>query len=262
MSARRERRLVFGEVAEQYDRARPDYPNAVFADALSFAGFQAGERVLEVGAGTGKATAGYVAAGAQVVALEPSGEMAAVARARFVDDDTVTIVEQPFEAWTVDVGDYAVIAAAQSWHWLDPATRLAKARSVLRRGGAVALCWNQPQYPDAALRRALDAAYDELAPTTMGRFARGMPRPLDGQDTAIDVLRDSTRFADFTLREYRHPVVYDARAYVDLLGTHSDHRMLAPDDRDRLLGRIGALIDAAGSITVDYCTTLTLARRP
>ena len=63
MSGAREQRLVFGEVAEQYDRARPTYPDAVFTDALAYAAFVDGERVLEVGAGTGKATAGWAAAG-------------------------------------------------------------------------------------------------------------------------------------------------------------------------------------------------------
>lgn len=261
MTAGRERRLVFGEVAEQYDRARPGYPPAVFVDVLSFAGHRAGERVLEVGAGTGKATAGYVAAGARVVALEPSVEMAAVARARFADVDAVEVVGEPFEAWAGDGDDFAVVTAFQAWHWVDAATRLAKARAVLRDAGALALCWNQPRYPDVELRRSLDDAYAELAPGTQGRFAQGVARPLDGQDSAIAELDASSAFTAFEVREYSHEIVYDADAYVDLLETHSDHRMLVASDRTALLDRVADLVRRAGSITVDYGTTLALARR-
>lgn len=76
----RERRLAFGEVAEQYDRTRPSYPDALVDDVLALAPTDHGAaRALEVGAGTGKATVMFAARGASVVALEPSPEMAAIA---------------------------------------------------------------------------------------------------------------------------------------------------------------------------------------
>ncbi|HEX3453282.1 MAG TPA: class I SAM-dependent methyltransferase [Gaiellaceae bacterium] len=259
MTGPRQRRLVFGEVAEQYDRRRPSYPRAVFSDALAFSGYEDGERVLEVGAGTGKATAGLVAAGARVVALEPSTEMAAVARRRFTGDDRVVIVDgTEFEQWPGDGDAFALLLAAQAWHWIDPAVRLARAHERLRTEGAVALVWNQPHHPDTELRHALDLAYDELGAATIGRFARGA-RP-DGQDVAIEELRGSSWFVGFELLEHRHSVDYDAVSYLELLDTHSDHRMMGPEEHDRLVERIGALVDAAGGVTVDYCATTALAR--
>jgi protein-L-isoaspartate O-methyltransferase len=73
------RRLSFGAVAEADDRARPSYPPALVGDVLEFVGLDpgSGDRVLEVGAGTGKATVVFAERGANVVALEPSAEMAA-----------------------------------------------------------------------------------------------------------------------------------------------------------------------------------------
>ena len=60
----REQRLVFGEVAEQYDRSRPSYPDAMVDDLVELAGLGPGCRALEVGAGTGKATSAPGVAGA------------------------------------------------------------------------------------------------------------------------------------------------------------------------------------------------------
>ena len=49
----RERGQVFGELAEEYDRVRPGYPAELVTDVLALAG---PGPVLEVGAGTGKAS--------------------------------------------------------------------------------------------------------------------------------------------------------------------------------------------------------------
>jgi hypothetical protein len=49
----RERQGVFGEVADDYDRIRPGYPGQLVDDVPAAAG---PGPVLEVGAGTGKAT--------------------------------------------------------------------------------------------------------------------------------------------------------------------------------------------------------------
>ncbi len=51
-----DQRLAFGSVAELYDRARPSYPEALVDDVIAFAGVMPPTRLLEVGAGTGKAT--------------------------------------------------------------------------------------------------------------------------------------------------------------------------------------------------------------
>src|SRR5262249_58354780 len=123
--------------------------------------------------------------------------------------------------WPGDGGTFALVFSGQAWHWLDPSVRLAHAHDLLRERGAVALVWNQPSYPDVGLRSALDDAYDELAPGTIGRFGRG-PRP-DGPGVAIEELRASERFDGFERHEHRHTVTYDVGAYLELLDTHSDH---------------------------------------
>ena len=57
----REQRLVFGEVADLYDRSRPGYPASLVDEVVSYAGLTAGDAVLEVGCGTGKATVPFAA---------------------------------------------------------------------------------------------------------------------------------------------------------------------------------------------------------
>ena len=64
------RGLLFGSVAERYERYRLDYPNELVDTVLRYARRPVCT-ALEVGAGTGKATRPFAARGIEVTALEP-----------------------------------------------------------------------------------------------------------------------------------------------------------------------------------------------
>jgi SAM-dependent methyltransferase len=93
------RRLSFGGVADLYHRSRPSYPEALVDGVLEFAGAGESDRAVEVGAGTGKATVLFAARGLDVVGIEPSAEMAQLARRNCAGYENVTIEEIEFERW-------------------------------------------------------------------------------------------------------------------------------------------------------------------
>ena len=76
-----EQRLAFGRFAELYDRARPTYPAAAVDAVIQFGALVPPAGIPEIGAGTGKATELLASRGLGVLALEPSPEMARIARA-------------------------------------------------------------------------------------------------------------------------------------------------------------------------------------
>jgi SAM-dependent methyltransferase len=236
----REQRLVFGEVAEDYARERPSYPDALLDDVAAL-----GRRALEVGAGTGKATAGLLERGVEVTALEPSAEMAAVGRRL---NPRATWVVSGLEDYAGE-GGFDVVCAAQSWHWVDPERGFARAHELLRPGGWLALFWNRGNDGSPEQRRALDAVYARLAPDLTDSGHR--------RDHAA-AIRASGRFVEVEERAYPWSRELSADAYVRLLGTHSNHRLL-PDDRRAALQ--AAVREAIGdSIRIDYVTRLYLAR--
>ncbi|MGH9033880.1 MAG: class I SAM-dependent methyltransferase, partial [Acidimicrobiia bacterium] len=134
----REQRLVFGEVAERYDRARPSYPGELVSDVADVLGLPAWARVLEVGSGTGKATVLWADAGYEVVCLEPSEEMAAVARVNLAGHENVVIETVGLEEWTVEPDAFDLVTAAQAWHWVPAEVSIPTAHAALRAGGGVA----------------------------------------------------------------------------------------------------------------------------
>ncbi|HUJ55929.1 MAG TPA: methyltransferase domain-containing protein [Gaiellaceae bacterium] len=139
MSDRATRSRSFETVAAEYERWRPDYPEAALRWAADTLALAPGARVLDVGAGTGKLTRGLVALGFDAVAVEPGGPMLE----QLVQAVPAAEAHQaPAEA--IPLADESVGAAfaGQAYHWFDRERALPELHRVLRPGGGIALLWN------------------------------------------------------------------------------------------------------------------------
>jgi SAM-dependent methyltransferase len=260
-AAERKQGTVFGEVAELYDRARPGYPVALFDGVVSFA--PDSPRVLEVGAGTGKATVPLAERGLEVAALEPSAEMAAVARRNCARLRRVTVRVARFETWPAEREAFQLVVSAQAWHWIDAEVRYSKAHEVLSPGGALAVFWNRPRWEANPLRERVDEVYARCAPDLKAREPGfpGLKEPRVDAERAAEI-EASGLFGAVTRRSYHWSKCYSTQEWLMLLQTQSDHRMLPCALRAKLLEGVAQVIDEeSSSMVMDYVTRLYLARR-
>ena len=257
-----EQRLAFGRVAELYDRARPSYPPAAIDAVLAHGTLTGGTDVVEVGAGTGKATALLAARGLNVLALEPSPEMAAVARARCAKYRGVRIVEAEFEQWRPEARVAAVISV-QAWHWIAPELRYVKAHDTLVSGGTLAAIWSFPDWERCAARESLSRAYSTAGvnlPADFPMHPDSEPTRLAGEwETETEA---SGRFTAPEILAFPWSKTYARKEYLALLQTHQDHILLGEAERTRLLQAIGKAVDGrGGSLDLPLVTSVCLARR-
>ncbi len=153
----------FAGVAARYERGRPGYPDDLIDDVLAYSGL-ARPRLIEVGAGTGKATRLFAQRDCDIVAVEPSPEMAAIARATSAPRRKVVVVEATFEDFEFDGRGFDLLVSAQAWHWVRPAVRYPKAHRAVRGSGALAVFWSHPRWDATPYRQPLIEPYLAHAP--------------------------------------------------------------------------------------------------
>lgn len=127
----------FDRAAEEYERGRPGYPDAIL-DVLPLAG---DETVLDLGAGTGKLTRMLAQRFPQVFAVEPLDEMRAILQRELptVDTRAGTAEAIPLRGAEVDA-----VFAGQAFHWFANDEAVAEIARVLRPGGLLVVVWNEP----------------------------------------------------------------------------------------------------------------------
>jgi len=132
-------RAGFDLAAEDYQRTRPVCPPQLFDDLICRAGLEAGNRVIEIGCGTGQATVPLAQRGLAVTAIELGAELAAVARRRLAGFPAAEVVTGSFEDWQPDGAPADAVVAVNCLHWIDPQRRYSKPHELLRPGGALAV---------------------------------------------------------------------------------------------------------------------------
>jgi SAM-dependent methyltransferase len=227
---------TFDRAADLYQRARPEYPAALYDELVAVTEVPPGADLLEVGSASGKATIPLARRGFRITCLEPGAALAAAARVNLKEFD-VEVVQARFEEWTPRANRFAMVFAATSWHWVDPAVRYQKAAEVLEPGGHLAF-WGAghviPHDGDPFFGE-LQAIYDEIGEPLPPN--RGLPRPQELADDRVEI-ESSGLFDVVAISQYDWETVYDADGYIDLLNTFSGHIAMQDWQRDRLYGEI------------------------
>jgi SAM-dependent methyltransferase len=258
--SREQLRATFEEVPELYDRARPTYPEEVFDDLVELAGLEAGDRVLEIGPGTGKATRPLAERGLRVVGIELGPGLARVGAERLSGLD-VDIVNANFETWEPETGEFAAVVAFTAFHWVDPELRYTKSARLLRARGALAVVDARHVLAEDAdpFWEAVQEDYDAVVPSKENR-PPPPPEEVPSFEPEIDA---SGRFGAVTTRRYIWDVTYTADEYLAVLDTYSGHRSTPAPQRSELYARIRRRIEerADPRVRKSYVAILDVARR-
>ncbi len=264
MPGDRERlRATFDATARDYQQARPEYPDELYDSLIRQSGIRPGDRLLEVGCATGKATRPLARRGFLVTCVEIGPALAAAARRELAPFTGVDIVHADFETWPPQPArSFDLVFAATAWHWLDPEVKYRRAWQRLRPAGRLAV-WDAVHVGPAGgdpffgeIQQVYDAIGEGLPPGT------GLPRPEELPGQAAEIAA-SGLFGAVTSRLFDWEVVYGAEEYIRLLDTFSGHIAMAGWQRDRLYGEIRRRLAArpGGRLRRHWGAVLNVARR-
>jgi SAM-dependent methyltransferase len=232
---------AFADVAEAYERGRPEYP----VDAVRWLVGDATADVVDVGAGTGKLTRALVGLGHHVTAVEPLEEM----RARLeVAVPEAHALAGSAEAIPLPDASADVVTSAQAFHWFDHARALTEIARVLRPAGQLALVWNSRDDRDPWMARLSGIIGNETV----------------SENDVVPVLVESGLFGPVGTAQFSLVQVLDRDGLLDLVLSRSYCAKLTPAERAPILEAVGALYDETAGpdgVSLAYATECFRASR-
>ena len=272
---------VFDEVAAEYDRHRPTYPDELVNQACHVAGIGSGDHVLEVGCGSGQLTRGLLARGLHVTAVEPGKSLLALARQNLEGAGEVEFVNAQFEDALLPREQFQAVFSASAFHWVDPEVSWQKAADVLVPGGTLALVQycglEEPRSKEdqeaslAAIRKVVPdvaanwPAYRDLDGTLAGmEQRRGNVSEVWAWFGSYDIGQDyaSRLFGDVQVAVMPKLVEHSPDELNALLRTMSFYARISPDQRRGLEREYQAIYERLGRpIRASTVAALVTARR-
>lgn len=222
----------FTPQAAAYRRARPGYPEAMVDRLLARVSVGEGDRVVEIGAGTGLFTERLAARGLGVDALEPNAAMRTAAPRL----DGVAWTDGTFEKSGCPDGYTPWCVAAQAFHWAEPSLALPELSRICRRGGHLTVLWNNRDVERSPLLGFTRARVQAMVP--------GFDEGYRARDWAA-VLACDGHFGEVAIDEVRHEVPMSLARFCDLWRSHNLLNAAArPGEIDGLVGAITAWWEA------------------
>ncbi|MEJ3742152.1 class I SAM-dependent methyltransferase [Actinomycetes bacterium KLBMP 9797] len=226
----------FGAAAAEYDQARPTYPREAVTWAV---GGPPPRRVIDLGAGTGILTRVLLAAGYEVVPVEPDPQM----RARLAAATPgTTALDGTAEAIPLPDGAADVVVAGQAYHWFDHDRAHPEIARVLRPGGVFAPIWN---------RR------DDSVPwvAELSRITYDTPEVHGGFDPGDALSLGDSHFGPVERAEFHHTTTHTPDSLVTLVATRSYYLVATPEHQAEIDAGVRRLCaehpDLAGRATFE-----------
>jgi len=126
----------FSDIAEEFDRYRPGYPEELFKHILKTLPVRNPERAMDLGAGTGKSTRALVGHFREVIAVEPDPGMAAKLREEIPE---AKILKVAAEECVLPEASVDLVTIGNALHWMDFERVFANVHRWLRAAGIFAV---------------------------------------------------------------------------------------------------------------------------
>jgi len=124
--------IDFGKTVQDYGRYRAGFPDELFTRLAKFGVGVAGQRVLDLGTGTGTLARGFARRACEVTGLDPSIPLTEEAK-RLDEEANITIryVIAKAEQTGLPDASFDVVTAGQCWHWFDRSKAAQEVRRLL-----------------------------------------------------------------------------------------------------------------------------------
>ncbi len=239
--------MHFEHHAATYEEARPPYPAALWRRVAELGALKPGLRAVDLGAGTGQATGGLLAAGLEVTAVEPGHQLAAQLRQ---SHPAARVIESTAEAADLPEAAFDLAVVATAIHWMDLDQLLPRLHRALVPGGQL-LVWRNVYGDETA---EVTPFRERVAEIVARRSQPGRHRLQLSERTEADLTR-SGLFATTSVDHFSWSIDLDEAQVALLFGTFSDWSPAEVEEA------AAAVRDLGGTVTEHYGSWLIALRR-
>lgn len=214
-------------IAEIYDEIRPSYPEKLIEDIILKTDLNLNNRILEIGAGTGKATVQFAKKGFTINAIELGEDMAAILKEKCTNYPKVSVDIASFEQWESDNNEkFHMIYSAQAFHWLDKNVKYKKCHELLKDNGFLVLFWytssNDELFETKGIRENIDKIVNKYVSSYAVDSEKPQRREHDGHsedDERKAEIEESGLFELIEKIEYTEETKNNAKQYIKVLNS-------------------------------------------
>lgn len=194
----------FDGKAGSYSLGRPSYPEELIDFICGQLNLTDGERIADIGSGTGIFTEQLLNRGIAVYAVEPNADMRSVAESRLGANRNFISIDGCAENTRLADASADIVVAAQAFHWFDGKLFKKECDRILRSGGIKFLIWNMRDM-GATVNLRIQEVCRRYCPSFNG-FSGGTVKN-DGR---------IVRFFDgnFRIKEYENPDRYSKEKFI------------------------------------------------
>jgi len=146
---RKETIQYWNQRADFYDNYRPDYPEELITTVINKANLITESKVLEIGAGSGKATAQFADFGFEMLCIEPGVDLAEKGKAKLKDNRNIKFIVSPFEDYAEPLEYFDAIISGQAFQYVSQQPNgYEKCSKTLKKGGYLAPFWHLDLFRD------------------------------------------------------------------------------------------------------------------
>jgi SAM-dependent methyltransferase len=228
---------VHDDLGEAYERGRPGWPRGVIARLVQKLQLSIGDRVADIGAGTGMLARALVDTGLDTTMVEPRAEMRATAAGSV---PRARLVAGRAEAIPLDEGSVDAIFVGDSFHWFAVDAVVPEFVRVLKPGAGLAVLWHTGAWSEEThdwlpgLRDAL-GSHGAICADSRSQSDRGQ---------WAEKLISSGHFEPLGHLEAEQEHVVGAEDFVALVRSWGSVSALGDGERASLLAAVRALVEA------------------
>ncbi|MBC8061643.1 MAG: class I SAM-dependent methyltransferase [Clostridiaceae bacterium] len=161
-----------------YDEIRPTYPEKLIQDVISKTNLKLGNELLEIGAGTGKATIQFAEKGFKIHAIELGKDMAEILKDKCANLPKVSLEVVSFEDWNCPHNEkYDMIYSAQAFHWLDINIKYKKCHKLLKDNGYLILFWYNASDFNLPITREIEEKVGDIVKKFASNYSLDKGKP-------------------------------------------------------------------------------------